>query len=96
MDIGWLVLAVPLLCGAGVTLGCGGAALWRRIVAAAVSGGLVGILATAAVAILSRGSEVAASHLALLCAMHTFVSAVLSTIGAIATELKLPDPDLKR
>jgi hypothetical protein len=31
-----------------------------------------------------------------LCAMHTFVSAVLSTIGAIATELKLPDPDLKR
>jgi hypothetical protein len=70
--------------------------LWRRIVAAAISGALVGILATIAAAILSRGSEVAASSLAVLCAMHTFVSAILSTIGAIVTELKLPDPDLNR
>ena len=95
-DIWWLILAVPLLCGAGVTLGCGGAALWRRIVAAAISGALVGILATIAAAILSRGSEVAASSLAVLCAMHTFVSALLSAIGAIVAELKLPDPDLNR
>jgi hypothetical protein len=95
-DIWWLVLAVPLFCGAAVTRGCGGAALWRRIVAAAVSGALVGILATVAVAILGRDGGVNASSLVALCAMQTFVSTVLSAIGAIVTELGLPDPDLNR
>jgi hypothetical protein len=94
-DVWWLVMVVPILCGIGVTLGCGGAKLWRRIVAAAISGGLIGILSTIFVVIINRG-RVPVSGLAILCAMHTFVSAVLATIGAIVTELKLPDPDLNR
>jgi hypothetical protein len=95
-DIWWLVLVVPLLCGAGVTLGCGGAALWRRIVAAAISGALVGIFATIAGVLLCLGREEKASNPLMVAAMHTFISALLSTIGAIVTELKLPDPDLNR
>jgi hypothetical protein len=88
-------MVIPILCGIGVTLGCGGAKLWKRIVAAAISGGLIGILSTVAVAIINRG-RAPVSDLVILCAMHTFVSAVLATIGAILTELILPDPDLNR
>ncbi|MGA2172365.1 MAG: hypothetical protein ABSG82_05045 [Sedimentisphaerales bacterium] len=94
-NIWWLVLAVPLFCGAAVTRGCGGAALWRRIVAAAVSGALVGVFAAVAAAILGRNGGVNASNLIAMCAMQTFVSALLATIGAIVTELGLADPDLK-
>jgi hypothetical protein len=93
-DIWWLVILVPLLCGAAVTLGAGGAALWRRVVTATVSGLAIGIFATVAAAILDH-SDVAMSKLMVLCAMHTFASAVLATIAAIVTEMMLPDPDLK-
>jgi hypothetical protein len=95
-DIWWLVAIVPLLCGAGVTLGCGGAVLWRRIVAAAICGALVGIFATIAGVLLCLGREEKASNPLMVAAMHTFISALLSTIGAIVAELKLPDPDLNR
>ena len=91
--IWWLVMLVPLLCGAAVTLGCGGAVLWRRIVTAAGAGGLTGILASVAVVIISRG-HIPASTLVTLCAMHTFISTLLAAIGAIVTEIILPDPDL--
>jgi hypothetical protein len=94
-DIWWLVMIVPLLCGVGVTLGCGGAVLWRRIVSATISGISIGIVATVAALLLSIGREKAASNPVLQCAMLTFVSALLSTIGAIIAEMKLPDPDLK-
>jgi len=89
-DIWWLAIFVPLVCGAAVTLGCGGAPLWKRIVAAAGCGAVVGVLYTAASVILSRNSGIAAS-----CVWRIFIFAILSTIGAIVTELKLPDTDLE-
>lgn len=92
--IKWLVMFVPLIIGACVTSGCGGAALWKRIITAAAAGGLTGILATFAAAIISQG-QIPVSKLVALCAMHTFISTLLSAIGAIVTELVLPDPDLK-
>ncbi|MFH1369729.1 MAG: hypothetical protein ABII09_00335 [Planctomycetota bacterium] len=95
-DIWWLIMVVPLLCGVGVTLGCGGAKLWRRIVAAAIAGAMVGILSTIAAAILSSGGDAKASDTIARGAMLAFVSALLSTLGAIITELKLPVPDLSR
>jgi hypothetical protein len=94
-DFWWLVVLAPVLCGAVVTLGCGGAVLWKRIVAATVSGAAVGIFATVALAILDRGAS-ETSKLVVLCAMHTFASAVFATIAAIIAEMMLPDPDLKR
>jgi hypothetical protein len=93
--IWWLVILAPVLCGAAVTLGAGGAALWRRIVTATISGAAIGIFATVAAAILDHGVA-ATSKLVVLCAMHTFASAVLATIAAIIAEMMLPDPDLKR
>ena len=86
-------LSQALMQRVAVTLGAGGAALWRRIVAATVSGAAIGIFATVAAAILDHSAT--ASKLITLCAMHTFASAVLATIAAIVTEMMLPDPDLK-
>jgi len=89
-DIWWLAIFVPLVCGAAVTLGCGGAPLWKRIVAAAGYGAVVGALYTATSVILSHNSGIAAS-----CVWRIFIFALLSTIGAIVTELKLPGTDLE-
>ncbi len=89
-DIWWLAIFVPLVCGAAVTLGCGGASLWKRIVAAAGCGAVAGALYTIVSAILNDNGGIAASFL-----WRIFLFAILSTIGAMVTELKLPDPDLE-
>jgi hypothetical protein len=94
-DIWWLAVTVPLLCGIGVTLGCRGAALGRRIIAAVFCGIAVGALYTIFTATLSRSSGIAAGNPVVICMWRMFVFALLSTIGAIATELKLPEPDSK-
>ena len=88
--IWWLAVLVPqlLFCGAIVTLGCGGAALGKRLVAAAVCGVLIGVLSTAVSAILSYNAGFVA-----ICVWRVFIFAIVSTIGAIFTELKLPDTD---
>jgi hypothetical protein len=88
-DIWWLAIFVPLVCGAAVTLGCGGATLAKRVVAAATCGVLIAVLHTAASAMLGHSSGAAAS-----CVWRIFIFAILSTIGAIITELKLPDTDM--
>ena len=93
-DVWWLVLIVPLLCGRGVTLGCGGAALWKRIVAAGVCGGVIGVLYTGFSATLSHSSGMASHNIVAGCIWRVFVFMILSTIGVVITELKLPEPQL--
>lgn len=92
-DIWPLAVLVPLICGMVVTLGVAGALLWKRIVAAAACGAAVGVLYTAVSAILSHSSGIAAGNLAAGCAWRISVFAILSIIGAIVTELKLPGPE---
>ena len=84
----WLAVIVPLLlfCGAIVTTGCGGADLNKRIITSALSGALIGILSTAVSAIISYNGGFIAT-----CVWRAFIFAILSTIGAIITELNLPD-----
>jgi hypothetical protein len=94
-NIWLLAITVPMLCGMWITIGCRGAALGKRIVAAAIGGVVVGALYAAFPAILGRSSGIAAYSLAAACAWRAFVLAVLSVIGALVTEFKLPDPDLK-
>ena len=96
-DIWWLAVLVAVFCGAGVTVGCGGATLWKRIVAGTVCGVAVGVAYTAIGAITGPGDVVIwAGELAKSCVWRVFVFGVLSTVGAIITELKLRDPDLRR
>jgi hypothetical protein len=86
----WLAVLVLLICGAIVTLGCGGAALGKRLVSAAVCGVLIGVLSTAVSAIMSYNGGFVA-----MCVWRVFIFAIVSTIGAIITELKLPDTDME-
>ncbi len=91
-DIWLLGVALPIAAGVAVTLGCGGAALGKRVVAAAVCGVLVAICYTAISATLSRTSETVAYHVVASGVWRVFVFAVLTTIGALATELSMPEP----
>jgi len=94
-DIWWLIVAVPLTCGAAVTLGCGGAVLWKRVVAATICGVLVGILYIAVSAMLGHISGTGADKIMTICLWRAFIFTILSTIGAVITELKLPDPVIR-
>jgi len=85
-DIWWLAILGPLVCGAVVTLGCGGATLGKRTVAAAVCGILAAILYTVVSVITNPNSSTVAS-----CVWRIFIFAILSTIGAVITEIKLPE-----
>jgi len=91
-DIWPAAVLVPLLCGCAVTLGCGGASLGKRIIAAGVSGIILGLFCTALSWMLSTPSCPAAVIPA--GAWRVFVFALLASIGALVTELKLPEPDL--
>ncbi len=84
-DIWLLVIVVPLVCGAGVTLGCGGAKLGKRIVAAAICGILTGVIYTVVSAMINQDGGLAAGW-----AWRMFIFAAASAIGAFVTELKLP------
>ena len=88
-EIWWLVVLVPLVCGAVVTLCAGGTALWKRIIGAAVCGAVAGVLYTAASTMLGHAQGVAVVEIAKYCFWRTFIFAGLSTIGAVITELKL-------
>ena len=85
-DIWWLVILATLICGAAVTLGCGGAALGKRIVTAAVCGVLAGALYAGISVLLSHNGGIVAS-----CIWRMFIFAILTTVGALATEIKLPE-----
>lgn len=85
-NIWWLVILAPLICGAAVTLGCRGAVLGKRIATAAVSGILTGAIYAGVSALLSHDGGIVAS-----CLWRMFIFAILSTIGAIITEIKLPE-----
>ena len=88
----WLVISVPLLGGSLATLGCGGAALGRRIVAAAATGALTAWVATLVLAILGVASGVAAAGAIPIAVWRTFLLTILATVGAVFTELSLPEP----
>ena len=91
-EIWWLATLVPMLCGAAVTLGAGGSPLSKRIIGATVCGGLVGILYTALSAVLGYGKLIGISEIAAACVWRVFLFTILSTIGLLFTELKLPEP----
>ncbi|MBW1957237.1 MAG: hypothetical protein JRF31_06940 [Deltaproteobacteria bacterium] len=92
--IWWLCVFVPMLCGAVVTLGCGGATLAKRIVGAAVCGVAVGVFYAGVSAFLGHGSGISMGEIVTNGMWRIFVFSIFSVFGAIITEVKLPDPDL--
>ena len=92
--IWWLWICVPMLCGAMVTLGCGGATLAKRFVGAAICGAAMGVFSTAVSAFLGHSGGIRVAEIATNGMWRIFVFSIFSVFGAILTELKLPDPDL--
>ena len=93
--IWWLSVFVPMLCGAMVTLGCGGATLVKRIFGAAVCGVAVGVFYAAVSEFLGHSSGILIGEITTNGVWRIFVFSIFSVLGAIITEVKLPDPDLK-
>jgi len=91
-EIWWLAVLVPLLCGAAVTLGAGGAALSKRIIGGAICGVMVGAFYTGVPAIIGHAGPIGFGEMATRCLWRVLVLTILSTIGVILTELKLPEP----
>ena len=93
-QIWWLAGIVSLVCGAMVTLGCGGAELWRRVFATAVTGVVLALLYTV-ISMIIGGGRVAVGDIVIQGRWRVLVFAVLATVGALAAELSQPDPDLR-
>jgi len=87
--------ACSLLCGAGITLGCGGAPLSKRILSAVAWGVVTSILCTVVSIGASHGLDASANDVIATGAWRFFLFTVFSTMGAVATELMLPSPDLE-
>ena len=86
-EIWGLAVLVPLLAGAAVTLGAGGAALLSRTIGAAVCGGVTGVLSSAIPAILGYGGQIGLGEVAAGCLWRVFIFTIFTTIGALLTEL---------
>jgi len=82
---------VPLLGGAGMTLGAGGASLGKRVMGSLVGGGLIGIGYTGVSAWLAEAASLGA--LMALGTWRVFLFALLAVIGALGTEVRLPEPE---
>lgn len=93
-DIWYLAILVPLACGGGVTIGCGGAKLWKRLVAATICGIALGLLYPIVSALLVEKMPI--GDIAKACVRPVFVFAIVSTIGAVITELRLPEPKTEK
>ena len=90
-EIWMLALLVPLLCGAAVTVGAGGAALTNRVIGGAVCGGLVGALYTVISPALFHAEPIGVGEMLVRLAWRVLIFSILSTVGVILTELKWPE-----
>jgi len=89
----WLIVAIPLLCGSITALGCGGAALGRRVFAASLAGALTALATTLVLVVLGSAYGIAAAPALSIGLWRTFLFTILSTLAAVFTELTLPEPE---
>lgn len=87
-DILPVAIVIPAVTGMVVTIAAGGTVLWKRIISAVVAGCLTAVL-------YSCLSSVITHQMPANIVWRIFAFTVFSTVGAILTELMLPDPDLE-
>ena len=90
-EIWWAALAAALVSGSLFTLLARGASFGRRIVGAALCGVVTGV-ASSLITWGMGGWSLPEGELALLVVWRAFALAVLTPLGAILTELSLPEP----
>jgi hypothetical protein len=89
-EIWWCLLLAPLACGSLFTLLAGGTVLGRRIAGAAICGIAAG-LAFSAMSAAMAGPDLTPAQLVTGTLWRVFILGVLSPLGAIVTELLLPE-----
>jgi hypothetical protein len=89
-NVWWIALWVPLLAGALVSRGAGGATLGRRILLGIGSGALAGLLYALANTFLPAlyGTTSDPARLAVKSLSHLFLFALVATAGAIIAETR--------
>ena len=93
MEIWWLALLVPFFSGSVVTLGAGGAVMWKRVAGGAACGVALGVLYTLLPVIAGYGGEMGIGALAVNGAWRIFIFTLLSTVGVLLTEISLPETE---
>ncbi len=83
---------VPLLIGTVVTLGAGGAALWKRIAGAALCAQPSGYSARLFPGWLGANDQIEISVIAINCLWRAFVFTIVSVLGVLLTEVNMPEP----
>jgi len=91
-DVWFFAVIVPVLCGAAVTLGAGGAVIWKRVMGAVMCAAAVGILSTVISAVLGSNDPIGISEIAVNCLWRVFIFTILSVVGVLFTEIRLPEP----
>ena len=90
----WLYVCVPLICGAIVTLGYGGAKMSERIIGAAVCGVCIALLPAVVSVTLIHDTGILAGDVIIHCVWRLFIFSIASSVGAVITEISWPDPDV--
>ncbi|MCK5269558.1 MAG: hypothetical protein KAJ46_02185 [Sedimentisphaerales bacterium] len=96
-NVWYLTVGVPLLAGAMMTITAGGTALGRRIVQAALCGIAIGTLYACVhtVTVAQSGIALGIMGIVKIFIWPMFIFSIFSAIGAILTELQLPEPSEK-
>jgi len=94
-NLWWLCFVMPVLAGSLTTLLAGGTAIFKRIVSAAACGTVSAIAYTVLTIVQTAAIQPPAGQYITVFIWRIFVFTLFAAIGAIITELKLPDPDLK-
>ena len=92
-EVWFFSVIVPLLCGAAVTLGAGGAVIWNRVIGAAICAAAVGVFSTLISSVLGAGDSIGFSEIAVVCLWRVFIFTILSVVGLLFMEIKLPAPE---
>lgn len=94
MSIWYFTIAIPVLCGVAVTLAAGGLVLWKRFAGATICGFSVGLLSILITYNTFGGDFLTAKDVFIAGAWRVFAMSFFATIGAIFTEINLPDKEL--
>ena len=87
-DIWWCVVIFPFAGGAFISLGCGGASLWKRVITAVFGGLGAGILYTAFTIYLGYEGSIEIIQAISLAVWRMFAFSILSAAGALVIELQ--------
>ncbi|UCF94940.1 MAG: hypothetical protein JSW39_12575, partial [Desulfobacterales bacterium] len=93
-SIWWLAVIILGCCGCAITLGAGGANLWKRVLSAGLCGTALGVLSVLASALFFLSPPIDITGVLITCIWRVFAFPIFSIMGMLITEIKLPEPEL--